>query len=471
MMADLHNQSEKAKYERAMAASGDSDNDGDDVAAPKYCTPEDYANDHDILSKALKIRGFYKRLVLPKKHVASELKRRVPLKRVNTNNTKTSKIMELLLQHSLTDNRDIECIKAEFAKIVSAIELEVTGGEDDGLGGPTKLNMTHRLRLLLILIGNDEVLQAFHRSTDFKDKDGVDYRNTEMAQKDWKELLSIEFNESEVEYETKAVPNLHDKFRQPIKCDNDGFVMTPDKCKTIVQDMRTKLRDIIRRYNLSGNGSEMAKHDGDDDGDGGIEETEESYGRFNKDLAIKRARRKGREDLVVIDGDDRASFLKHHPADLLYWWNEMDKLNLIYFIMGKLDDHNSASSAKTPAATSRKRNAGITDTDNGKKSQSQKSKRSNEATLVLQRQMVENVARMGRSVDVLATADIARQIENLEEKKLDHELKLMEVTPAGKRHELLSRRIGQMEENINKLKTMQDDIEIEPKQLDYNNAK
>ena len=242
-------------------------------------------------------------------------------------------------------------------------------------------------------------------------------------------------------------------------------MITPDKCKSIISDMKTKLKDIIRRYNLSGNGSDMAKHDDDTDDDGGEEETQDNYGRFNKELAIKRARRKGREDLIVMDGDDRACFLKHHSPDLLYWWNEMDKLNLIFFFMGKLDDNNSASSAKTPGATSRKRNAGDSNKD-GKNSRSQKSKQSNEATLALQRLMVENVARMGRSVDVMAAADIARQIESLEERKLDHELKMMEVSPAGKRHDLLSRRVGQMDEYINKLKEMQDDIELNPKQLD-----
>ena len=50
---------------------------------------------------------------------------------------------------------------------------------------------------------------------------------------------------------------------------------------------------------------------------------------------------------------------------------------------------------------------------------------------------------------------------------MDHELKMMEVSPAGKRHDLLSRRVGQMDEYINKLKEMQDDIELKPKQLDY----
>ena len=102
---------------------------------------------------------------------------------------------------------------------------------------------------------------------------------------------------------------------------------------------------------------------------------------------------------------------------------------------------------------------------------SDKSKRGKEATLQLQRQMVDNVARMGRSVDVMASADIARQIEQQQEKKLNHELAMMDVSPSDKKHQLLSRRIEQIDGYITKLETMQQKLDIEPKQLSYNKEK
>ena len=69
--------------------------------------------------------------------------------------------------------------------------------------------------------------------------------------------------------------------------------------------MKTKLRRIIHNYMLSGNGSYMAKFDGDtadegDDDDKGDEE--EGYqGHFNRECSIRRADRRG---VSLIDGDD-----------------------------------------------------------------------------------------------------------------------------------------------------------------------
>ena len=59
--------------------------------------------------------------------------------------------------------------------------------------------------------------------------------------------------------------------------------------------------------------------------------------------------------LKVVDGDDRSQFLKHNPYDLLYWWAVMDKYNILWFCMSKMDDKNSASSGKTPSTVACKK--------------------------------------------------------------------------------------------------------------------
>jgi hypothetical protein len=58
--------------------------------------------------------------------------------------------------------------------------------------------------------------------------------------------------------------------------------------------------------------------------------------------------------LLVFDRDNRKNFLKNNMNDLLYWWEEMDKNNFIYFFTGKVNDKIAASCYRTPAATSRK---------------------------------------------------------------------------------------------------------------------
>ena len=59
--------------------------------------------------------------------------------------------------------------------------------------------------------------------------------------------------------------------------------------------------------------------------------------------------------LKVVDGDDRSQFLKHNPYDLLYWWAVMDKYNILWFCMSKMDDKNTASSGKTPSTVACKK--------------------------------------------------------------------------------------------------------------------
>ena len=110
---------------------------------------------------------------------------------------------------------------------------------------------------------------------------------------------------------------------------------------------------MIKNYNASGNGSDMAKHDCDEDGVGSEEESQENFGRFNRELAKKRAVLMGQDDLLLVDSDDRSSFLVMNTVDLLYWWDVMDELEMIFVLMGKLHDGVNLSSDKTPGATAR----------------------------------------------------------------------------------------------------------------------
>ena len=270
MMADVHNHSLKTSHE----------DEATDTAAPSYLTPEDFARSSLVLSKILGLRGYTKKLILGKKFLADELKRRAPEVKPNFNNTKLPKFMELLIEHPITDPGDISFIKSEYKNLEERLAPEATSDDDDGLGGPHRITMQHRLRFLLILVNKDEVLTAYRQSTNDKSGKLVDYQGTDMAPADWKELMSVEFNESDVEYKTKALPNLHDRFAHEIECKRDDkFKMTPDKCKSIIQEMKTKLRKIIDRYNQSGNGSEMASFDDDSDVEDNvnIEESEHNY--------------------------------------------------------------------------------------------------------------------------------------------------------------------------------------------------
>lgn len=99
------------------------------------------------------------------------------------------------------------------------------------------------------------------------------------------------------------------------------YDLTADKSKAIMQQQKTNLRGIIGKYNASGNGSDMVQHP-DDRGIGTEKSVFEGPGWLGADG----------------DGDDRRNFLGMNSVDILYWWDVMDELNMIFIFMGKLHD-------------------------------------------------------------------------------------------------------------------------------------
>ena len=176
-------------------------------------------------------------------------------------------------------------------------------------------------------------------------------------------------------------------------------------------------------------------------GTGGKEESEATYGRFNRELAIQRATQKGREDLVTIfDGDDRKEFLGACGPEVLMWWELMDKNNLLYFFAGRLGQSNRAVCDETPAATAR---------GSGDSNKAQKTNRES-----LQREMVANVGRMEKAVSASVATDITVQLEKMEDKEMDLEEAIEDLDPRTD-----ARRIEKLQTRLNKLRQRKMDLE------------
>ena len=91
----------------------------------------------------------------------------------------------------------------------------------------------------------------------------------------------------------------------------------------MIMNMKPKIREIIRRYNASGNGSDIRIDEVDIDGDeleedmceGGVNDMrEDNYGRFNQETALRRATKMDNQELILMDGDDRKNFLQHEAT-------------------------------------------------------------------------------------------------------------------------------------------------------------
>jgi hypothetical protein len=189
----------------------------------------------------------------------------------------------------------------------------------------------------------------------------------------------------------------------------------------------------------------MAVFDGDsdDEGDTRIEELEANYGRFNAERAACLAQRRSdvngnpREDLIVVDGDDRHSFLCHCPYNLLMWWHILDKYNCMYFLMACLDTASSVSCGRTPSNVSRKKQK----TDYVDK----------EKQFDLQSEMVDNVTKMGKSIETVTRASLTHQIEGLQQKKFDLEMEKLRSGGNAEMSTLIDRRVKELDSNITSL--------------------
>ncbi|EJK77522.1 hypothetical protein THAOC_00644, partial [Thalassiosira oceanica] len=171
-----------------------------------------------------------------------------------------------------------------------------------------------------------------------------------------------------------------------INCPKGEYQLTVDKAKDFLQDQKHKIRPIVNNYNASGNGSDMLVmddidsdceelHNFNDDEDESddrrrprTESCEANWGRFKAERAHqKRAqrllervdsddieRRNHLQELVMMNGDDRRSFLRGQPTSLLYIWDELDKHQLLFKVAAMLDANTGSSSTKTPASINRR---------------------------------------------------------------------------------------------------------------------
>ena len=283
-------------------------------------TPTLFVKSEHPYSLFIDKKGFKTKIIANKSMISQEILRRSTIKSTNYHNKTVLQLMTILAKTPLTCDNDATFVKQEDARFRMTLQSQLDGEQDDPAEGVNRQTAHDRLRFIVLLCTNETIYSAYLRSHNSDNREDQDYRNSDERELDWRDLMSDAFNDEFVDAETPAVPNLHTKFRLSIECPRSNYQMTREKAKSLISDQRTSLRQMIGNYNKSGNGSDMALFDEDTDCEEEVEENEESYGRFNAGRASRRAnRREKQEDLMTVDGDDRSSFLKHRPYDLLMW--------------------------------------------------------------------------------------------------------------------------------------------------------
>ena len=474
LSADLHNADLMKAYHDEVNAAVTNSEAADGVALPSLVTPDKFAESHEVFEQMLQKKGMKSKLVASRKDMCTELLRRKPdafsarLTEKSEKNTTIEMFMRELTKYPITDLDDISFIQTQFLLLETNFASTAKAAAENAT---KRMTFQDKLRYILIFVHEEEVLTAYLGHTDGLNREQLDSQGSDKADKGWIELHCECFNDPEKVYTTKANPNLHDRFKEEIFCEKGAYELTPDKSKTIMQTNKSHLRTMIKNYNASGNGSDMAKHDCDEDGMGGEEESQENFGRFNRELAKKRAELKGQDDLLLVDGDDRSSFLVMNTVDLLYWWDVMDELEMIFVFMGKLHDGVNSSSDKTPGATARRR------VGNDANSNSQSNKKSKTGSKDdIQREMVKNVGRINNTLNIATAAILRQRISDAKDKMYQIEDALDELDKVAdeRKYQRNVRRLEELQKDIDSYELQLSDLEesedAQPRELTYQAA-
>ena len=354
-------------------------------------------------NKALELNLLKRRPIsMSKKMVIQELSRRRSTNKLNANNKKFEELFDMLYETPL-DGDDKEFVESSVSEYLKDISSAVKDAEDKKRLAGGRAEVTDRLRWMLTFDLCDEIREAYLKVQDVLTREELDARNSDSAGKDFHDLVAAKFNDETWVPQTSAKPDLHSFFLSPIQCDKrEYFSLTKEKSKSLLLDYKHKLNEICKRYELSGNGAGQL----DSDGEELAHDDDRQFGRV--DIAL--ARMKG--------GDDRQNFLRHEPIDLLYFWDIMDRHDLIHFTTAQLRGSNYATSDSRPCLTSYQSPSNDSYDILSRGSSSKRVKRNKHENDTVSSRMVDNVSRVGLSISQMNEQQSLREINGLKHEKL-----------------------------------------------------
>jgi hypothetical protein len=352
-------------------------------------------------NKALELNVLKRRPIsMSKKMVIQELSRRNATNKLNANNKKFEELFDMLHENPL-DGDDKDFVISSVSEYLKEIASAVKDADDKKRFSGGRAEVTDRLRWMLTIDLCDEIREAYLKVQDVLTRQELDARNSDSAGKDFHDLVAAKFNDETWVPQTSAKPDLHSFFLSPIQCEKrEYFSLTKEKSKSLLLDYKHKLNEICKRYELSGNGAGQL----DSDGEELAQDDDRQFGRV--DMAL--ARMKG--------GDDRSSFLRHEPIDLLYFWDIMDHHDLIHFTTAQLRGSNSVTSDSRPCLTSYQSPSNDSYDILSRDTSSKRVKHTSSNDTVSSK-MVDNVSRVGLSINLMNEQQTLREINGLKHEK------------------------------------------------------
>ena len=233
---------------------------------------------------------------------------------------------------------------------------------------------------------------------------------TAGAVEDCFEVASKVFNDSSWVPSTIAMPDLCPELAVSRQLPLKEYRTTRDKIKEKYDLMKNKLHVMIGNWERSGNGG-MQRDDSVAD-----------WGHFDLDN--------------VVDGDNRINFLPQSEDGrtstahcLVHFWERLDKEGHIQFTLAKLPEWIKANAhVFSLVAADRK----------AKEREKDKSRS----------ELAASIKVVGEAIQSQANQSVLRHIDVLERQLFDVDLKLVELEPEGRAHELCSKCKAKLEKDI-----------------------
>jgi hypothetical protein len=314
-----------------------------------------------------------------KKHIVMELNRRSKKNR-KFKNEKNDVLKKMLFQdYPLINEQDIAFIKAKEKECCETLAEELEEQVPDPAPEACALK-NDRLRFVHLFFDTDIEI-AFKWSQDTMTRQELDARNSSDKPPDFFDLAVKKFNDATWIPATLEFPDLHDDFKETFNLPLRSYYMTRQKAKDLMTRMRAKLIKIKDNYELSGNGSLQRDN-----------LTSADTMPFDVEN--------------TVEGNEKTNFLGHEATDLLYWWEVLDRVQVLDYMLGLMPslEGDATQSIEDPAPLSKR------------------ARREEEhATLSLSLQNVSNELASSRNVAVTKEViNIKRRLNELKEKFEEH---------------------------------------------------
>jgi hypothetical protein len=263
-----------------------------------------------------------------------------------TKNWPVEKCQKWLSDNPITNMEEIEFLKDKIqqhtvaqdeANAAKQLEMAATETSERSWVGRYPY-----LRLIHCIIDDDAIKRAFLKRYDIdSSRIALDGRNSDTRQPTAFEMIAAKWNDPTFEPETEAMDDLHPDYVSSEKLTFDLVAdmaqATSIRVKDKLQSLNVALTRVVTMWERSGQG------------DGGrIIDDDESVRMINHpQFGSLRDRDRGALS-------SRASFVQNHQSYLLYFWEQMEKHDLLRTSFQKLNDETASidGGLSVPSATS-----------------------------------------------------------------------------------------------------------------------